>query len=362
MNAPMKDVHEAPAAPKRTHLVTFVGALLACGAVVAWMVGPYLLSLFLGGTLSMLAYPVYQWLRGKRWGPRLAAATVTVLLLLLGIAPLTGFSILAVNQGVAVGREMAELKEFSPKALTAVLSRWQLVRTVIGDPGLVNARLKSVIQTAGQFTSAAVLRLGKGVPEFLLQLALALIAFFFFLLDGERFMDWLLGLGVLDRNVQKQLVESFRDTAISSVLAGLAAASSQAALIVIGFLVLDVPGAFLAGGLTFISAWIPMLGTAPASLGGLLYLYVEGSSIKMALMLLLALSAGVIDNMVRPMVLKGRADMHPLVGFVAIISGIHLFGILGVFIGPIMAAMLLSLLRSWPVIRGRFGLDSAPGL
>ena len=50
----------------------------------------------------------------------------------------------------------------------------------------------------------------------------------------------------------------------------------------------------------------------------------------------------------------------PLVGLVAIISGIHMFGILGVFIGPILAAMLLSLLKTWPVIGGRFGMDSEP--
>jgi predicted PurR-regulated permease PerM len=346
---------------QRAHLVTFLGALLACIAAVLWMVGPYLLSLFLGGALAMLSYPAYQWLRARRFGPRLAASAVTALLLLLVIAPLTGFSILAVRQGVAIGHELAVLKEFSPKALTVTLSRWQLVRTLVGKPAAVNARLKNAIQTAGQVTSSAVLKLGRGVPEFLLQLALALIAFFFFLLDGERFLAWLLGLGVLDREVQERLVESFRGTTISAVLAGLVAAASQAALIVIGFLLLGVPGAFLAGGLTFIFAWIPVLGSAPASLAGLLYLYVEGASVKMALMIALGLTASVIDNLVRPMVLRGRADMHPLVGLVAIIGGIQMFGILGVFIGPILAAMLLSLLRIWPAIGGRFGMDSAAG-
>jgi predicted PurR-regulated permease PerM len=189
-----------------------------------------------------------------------------------------------------------------------------------------------------------------------------MIAFFFFLLNGEQFIDWLLGLGVLDRNVQEKLVESFRDTTISAVLASLAAASSQAALIVIGFLVIDVPGAFLAGGLTFIFAWIPMLGTVPASLAGMIYLYVaQGSLLQMGLMAALALAAGVIDNLVRPVVLRGRADMHPLVGLIAVLSGIRMFGIQGVLIGPILAGMLLSLLRIWPAIRGRFGISHIAG-
>jgi predicted PurR-regulated permease PerM len=355
----MKEIPEVPAVTKRAHVVTFLGALLVCIGVVLWMVGPYLLALFLGGTLAMLAHPVYSWLRERKWGPRLAAAAVTVLTLLLVIAPLTGFSILAVRQGIAIGRQLSEVKEFSPKVLTADLSRWQLVRTVIGEPALVNARITSMIQTAGQFTSGAVLKLGAGIPEFLLQLTLTLIAFFYFLVDGDRFMDWLLGLGALDRNVQTKLVQSFRDTTISAVLAGLAAAASLAALIAGGFLLLDVPGAFLAGGLTFIFAWIPLLGTAPALLAGALYLYAQGASLRLALLIALGVTTTVVDHLVRPMVLKGRGGMHPLVGLVAIIGGIQMFGILGVFIGPILAAMLLSLLKIWPVIGGRFGIDPA---
>jgi len=358
-------VKEAPAVPavtKRTHLITFLGALFACAAAVLWMVGPYLLSLFLGGTLAMLAYPGYQWLLEKKCGPRLAASAVTAILLLLFMAPLTGIFILSIKQGIAISREMAELKEFSPKALTASLSRWPLVRTLIGDPAQVNTRIKDGIQATGQFTSSTILKLGSGVPKFLLQLFLALIAFFFFLLNGEQFAAWLTGLDAFDRSVRKKLAKSFRDTTVSAVLAGLAAAAAQTALIMTGFLIIDVPGAFLAGGLTFIFAWIPMMGTAPASLAGMIYLYVtHGAPIKMVLMIVLALAAGVIDNLIRPLVLKGRADMHPLVGLIAILSGIQLFGILGVFIGPILAAMLISLLKIWPDIRGRFGIDSGPG-
>lgn len=334
---------------RQSHRVTFLGVLLACVAAVVWMAAPYLLALFLGGMLAMLSFPVYTWLLRKSWRPFLAASAVTTLLLVLVIAPLTGFSILAVKQGIAIGQELAGLKEFSPKAITTALSRWQLVRTVVGDASHVNAKLKSVIQATGEFTTRAVLKLGQSIPEFLLQLTMTLIAFFFFLLDGERFVRWLLGLGVLDGHVQKQLAGSFRETAISAVLAGLAASGAQAALIAAGFLVLDVPGAFLAGGATFILAWLPLLGSFPASLAGVIYLNMQDEFFKMGVMVGIGVAAGIVDNLVRPWVLKGRADMHPLVGLVAILGGIEMFGILGVFIGPILAALLISLLRIWPV-------------
>jgi len=355
----MKESPPATVVAKRAYVVTFMGALLVCLVAVLWMVWPYLLSLYLGGTMAMLAYPVYKWLGRKKFGPRLAAATVTVLLLVLVIAPLTGFAILTVKQGVVIGQDLAKTNKFSTETLSSSLSRWRVVGIVIGNPEEVNARMNSAMRTTSEFIVARVLELGKGSPEFLLQLVLSMIAFFFFLLDGARFVDWVLRLSAMERNVQTQLVESFRDTTISTVLAGLAAAASQAVLITIAFLLLSVPGAFLAGGLTFIFAWIPLLGTVPTVLAGALYLFIQGAPVKLAIMIILGLAAGVLDNLVRSVVLQGRDDMHPLVGFVAIIGGIQMFGILGVFIGPLLAAMLLSLLKVWPVIQDRIGMGPA---
>ncbi len=340
---------------ERVHLAMYLGVLLICSIAVIWMAGPYLLAVFLGGTLATLSYPLSARLGRKARRPRRAAAALTALLLILVVAPLTGFVSLAVHQGEAIGVEMAEVKELSTKTMTEALNRSSQLRALVGDPQSDNSRLKGLIRGAGVMMGEILLNFGKNIPEFLLQLLLALIAFYYFLVDGARFVEWLLGLGALDRRVQNELVESFRGALISVVLAGLAAATAQAAMIAIAFQALGVPGAFLAGGLTFVFAWIPLLGSVPASLAGLLYLYLHGTSSRLILMGVAALLASLVDNLIRPLVLKGRADMHPLVGFVAVVGGIQMFGVLGVFIGPVLAAMLTSLLKIWPMIQARFG-------
>jgi predicted PurR-regulated permease PerM len=73
-------------------------------------------------------------------------------------------------------------------------------------------------------------------------------------------------------------------------------------------------------------------------------------------MIAIAIFTSVIDNVVRAMVLKGRGDMHPLVALIAVFGGIQMFGILGVFFGPIIAAVVISLLQVWPAIARRFDL------
>jgi predicted PurR-regulated permease PerM len=73
-------------------------------------------------------------------------------------------------------------------------------------------------------------------------------------------------------------------------------------------------------------------------------------------MIAAGLFTGVIDNVVRTIVLKGRSNMHTLVTLVASFGGIGLFGIMGVFIGPVLASIGIALLQAWPDIGRRFGL------
>lgn len=348
----------APNAPRKAHLVTFMAALVAGVAAALWMVGPYLMSLYLGGMLAMLAYPAYQSLRRRDWAPGWAATAVTGLLITVVIVPVAGLSSLAVSQGISIAKELTEFKSLPPKAMSAALTRLPLIKRLVGNPERFETRLKDAVQSAARTVGTYGLELAKGVPEFFLEVGLALIAFYYFLVDGRRFKDWALSLGAFDREIQRQLVESIRESTESAVLAGLAAAVSQSAVITAAFLLLDVPGAFLAGGLTFVFAWIPIIGTVPATLAGAAYLCAQGSEARLALMIAAGLTASVVDNLVRPLVLRGRVDMHPLIGFIAIVGGLRMFGILGVFIGPMLAAMVLSLFKFWPHMRSGFGLSS----
>jgi predicted PurR-regulated permease PerM len=341
----------------RTHLRTFLGLLLGCLAVIFWMIGPYLLALFLGGTLAMLTYPVYKWLRIKKYGPRTAAMAVTLFLLVLVIVPIAGFSIMAVRQGMIVIQSLPDLTALSPQTLTASLSRFELVKTIIGDPAHVSVQLKSALYALGQYITAGIFSLARGIPQFMLQIALAVIACFFFLMDGKRFVNWMLGLSALNTTVQEKLIESFQGTAVSTILASLISASCQAVFGAVCFISLGVPGAFLAGGAMFLFSWLPVVGGAPIWLAGIGYLYMQGSIGKLIIMLIIGTLTSMTDNIIRALMLRGQVAMHPLVGLVAVFGGINMFGILGIFIGPILAAMLISLLKLWPELRDRFGLE-----
>ncbi|UPT72622.1 MAG: AI-2E family transporter [Elusimicrobiota bacterium] len=343
----------------RAHFYAFLATLLLTVALFLRMAAPYLLSIFLGGLLALLAAPVDA--RLKRHLPPWAAAAATVFLVMtLVIGPIAAFGTVAARQGAEVAKKLSTLEEFSPRALTRTLSRGPVGR-VLGSPDEVNARLKAAIRSAGTSSSGALLGLAAGIPLFLLQAAITLLTFYFFLLDGRRFCEWTLKRTAVEADVRDKLSRTFAQTARSTVMAGFAAAGTQSLVILVAYLGLNVPGAFVAAGGTFLLAWVPVLGSLPASLAGIAYLYSQDEMGRAGAMAAFAVLAGLSDNLVRPYVLKGRDDMHPLLGLVAIIGGVDMFGVLGLFLGPLLAAVLIFMLDLWPEIGARFGVDVCDG-
>lgn len=347
---------EPPSQPGRAHLVTYLVALLAAFAAALRLAAPFLLSLFLGALLAMLAAPARRRLMAAGLGARLSAFAVVLLTLVLVLSPIAAVGVLAVRQGMTVGRGVAADEALRPGNLTKRLPA--TARRVLGDPAQYRGRVREALESAGGRMTRFVLAVTKAIPDLLLQVALALLAFYFFLVDGRRFVDWLLSLGAFDTETEQRLIRAFHDAAVSSVLAGAAAAAVQGAMILSAYAALGIPGAFLAGAGTFLLSWLPFAGSVPASVAGVAYLFSEGETAKAVVMIVVGALTSVADNVVRPLVLKGRQEMHPFVGLVAILGGIALFGLLGIIIGPIIIAMLGALLSAWPGIRLRLGMSA----
>jgi predicted PurR-regulated permease PerM len=339
-----------------TTAITFLLLLTVFLAFNFLMVRGFLLSVLMGGILALLTRPLYRKLQEKHFKSKTAAAAVTLLITFIIIGPLLLFAFVAVKQGIALGTYLAENDVLSFDGITEKISQLPFLETFVSDPAAIEKQLRASIRTSSSAMSGAILGAVGSLPNVGLQLVLALLSCFFLLIDGKKFVTWLNDKIPLDWDVRARLYRSFQDTAISVIWATLAAAAVQAALMFGGYLVLGVPAAFLAAGATFIFAWIPILGSTPVWVAGAIYLFSQGKSTQAVIMIVLGLFTSVIDNYIRPMVLKGRGDIHPLVSLVAIFGGINMFGVMGVFVGPILAAVLISLLQIWPVVGRRFGL------
>jgi predicted PurR-regulated permease PerM len=151
-------------------------------------------------------------------------------------------------------------------------------------------------------------------------------------------------------------VASFRGATTAVVLASVAAAGTQASILLLGFWILGVPAALLGAGSAFVLAWIPTVGTLPVWAGAAVWLYLEGSTPKAVAMVVIGLVVGLVDNVVRPLVLRGRQEMHPMISLIAILGGLALMGIPGLFLGPLFASMTIAVLEIWPAVAAWCGI------
>lgn len=342
----------------RASLIAFMLVMFALVGVGSAMIAPYFLAIVMGGILAILSQPPYRWLLNKNFKPRLAASIVTLGLLVLVIGPFLGFAAMAIRQGITVGQHVAQSNISVQDILTRV-SEWAPMHYFVNDAAELEQVLKNSVHAIGENASTFVLAIAGGVPAAVLQFVLAAMACFFFLIDGRDAVQWITSKVPIDLEIRSRLQGSFKDTAISVVWASMAAAAAQALVMMAGFLALSVPAAFFAAGATFILAWIPLFGTAPVWIAAAIYLFVNGSMTKVVIMVIVGFLTGIVDNFVRPWVLKGRGEMHPLVSLVAIFGGIQMFGIVGVFFGPILAAVVITVLQVWPTVGRKFGLQFA---
>jgi predicted PurR-regulated permease PerM len=341
---------------KKTTLFAYLILLGLIFVVTFWMIAPYLLAVMTGIILALICRPAFVRMRASNVGPRVAATLISLLVTLLLLGPVSGFVVAAVDEGLHLSKYVTGDQFPSFESIASQVTRWKPIESLVGDPSAVEKQLRGGIQNAAKTVSTAVLSAVGSLPELGLQLFLVILTLYFALLDGRKCLTWLSDKVPLDRDVRERLMNSFRNTAISSIWATMAAGLSQALIMLAAFLTLGVPAAFLAAGATFIFSWVPLLGSGPVWLAGAVYLYTQVSFGKAMLMIAFGILTSITDNIVRPLVLKGRDDMHPLISLVAIFGGIYLFGILGVFFGPILFAVFLSLINIWPAIAKRFHL------
>lgn len=340
----------------KTTLVVFLILLVLLVAANFWMVAPFLLSLLMGAILSLLMLPMFRWLQLKRWGKVSAAVLLTVSLVLVLMIPSVLILILSVKQAVTVAQSVAQNHAFDLGVLSERLWSYSFMEHFFDSQAELENQGATWLQEGSQHFSKLAFGVMGQIPELLLQFVLAALACFYFLINGSSFVKWFDHKNPLDEEVRTNLANTFMNTSVSTIWATFAASGAQSVWMFFTFLILGVPAPFLVMGVTFIFSWFPLVGCSPVWLVGAGYLFFNGSITKAILMIVLGLISGIIDNIVRPAVLKGRSHLHPLVGLVAIFGGISAFGIMGVFVGPVLISVLISLFESWPYIANRYGL------
>lgn len=343
---------------QRLALLLVLGAsTVAFGAVLM----PFFHAVFWAVVLAIVFAPAHAHLLQRLGGRRQLAATLTLL------ACVTGVILPLLLLGNLVAREIADAwaalqaGQLSPARVLregmALLPDWLgrlLARHGLDDVQGVQRKLSDSALRGGSVLFNRTLSLGQGTLNFLIGLALMLYVLFFLLRDGPALASRLraaLPLAPLQRD---RLLDQATAVVRATVKGNFVVAVVQGTLGGLAFALLGIGGAVLWGAVMALLSLLPAVGAALVWGPVALWLLATGDLLRgLALLGIGTLVIGLVDNVLRPVLVGRETRLPDYVVLVSTLGGLAVFGLSGFVLGPLLAGLCLA---TWEL----FAQEAAP--
>jgi predicted PurR-regulated permease PerM len=305
-----------------------------------YILAPFAISIVIGGILAMALGPVVSYVqaRGLKRGSALALTIFLLAVLVLG--PVVGFFV----RGSRVITNYTKHADFEQMTLKAKQSAHGFMDRLSGLHGLdsetglekIDAMIGSIVGFITGVFGAFVAQL----PEMFMLSFITLFAAYFFLREEDTIRSYFDKYSYFTPESSERFVRllktSCREVFVANILTGLL----QATVVSIGALVFGVGDFFMVFFITFVASFIPIVGAGPvAAVLGLMCL-TDGRTGSGIGMFVVAGVAGISDNVIRPYLASlGEVAVNPFVGLLAVIGGVIMLGLPGLFIGPLVASL-----------------------
>ena len=320
-------------------------ALIIAVGLPLWR--PLLVAAVLAGALSPLYESAVRRLGGRRsFGAALFTAA-TVILILIPVALLAIIAVREATQVIGLARDI-----IASEGITGLVARapdpiegWLRGLMKLLPTGL--DRGESPFAAGGRWALGALSGALAVLALFGIRLVLMLVALFFLLRDSAPLLDWLVAATPLPPDRVREMMREFRVVARSVLASNFVTAAAQAAVATIGFAIARAPSPILFGLLCLFSSLIPSVGTMLVTfpVAGLMLLLGHPWS-ALFLAVWATLVVGLIDNLLRPMLIRGQGQLHGALVLFALIGAMSAFGAEGLFVGPLALAFFLAVMRT----------------
>ena len=343
----------SPQNPEVTRTLLAVVTITLLIFTSLWILSPFIGALIWATMVVVSTWPIMKAVEVRLWGRRsLAVAVMVMALLLMLFVPLTiGISTVVANAGALADMlpKLADATVPEPPAWVATLP---LVGTLLAESwhaiaasGIVPL-LASVKPYAGvvlKWTAAHAGSLGMVGIQFLLTVAIAGILYS----TGETAARGVRGFARRLAGQQGDRVVILAGQAIRGVALGIVVtALVQSTLGGLGLLITGVPFAGILAAVMFMCC-LAQIGPVLVLLPAIGWLYWSGDNTWGTVLLAWSLVVGSLDNFLRPWLIKKGADLPLMLIFSGVIGGLFAFGLIGLFIGPVVLAVTYTLLHAW---------------
>ena len=329
----------------------FLGILTLLVVVVAFIITrPFLYPLAAAIVLAVVFNPIHQrillWTKGR---PSLAALLSTLTLLFVFGIPIFILISIAANEAVSAAQYLTRK--------SAAEGGFTLFLTTMTERALrfmghwvdlskydIRGTINSHVQQAGVWVLGSGASIIGGFARLLISTVITLVIVYFMFRDGRDWVHRAVGVIPLSTEQARRLIDNISATIIGNVYGIFAVGLVQGVLTGLALAIVGVQSPLLLGLGAAVASVVPVVGAGIVWGPAGLYLIFTGATWKGLFVLLwgsIVISSA--DNIVRPWVVSGKVQLHPLVLLFFILGGVEAFGFLGLFLGPVIASVMVVL-------------------
>jgi predicted PurR-regulated permease PerM len=336
--------------PRHVFGVLFIGALTGLSL---WILKPFLPAILWASTIVVATWPLMLRVQARAWNRRWLAVTVmTGAFLLVFILPFTLAVGALVSNAEAITESAKSLLTLELPPLPAwvgklpfigerIATAWRELANA-GGAGLA-AEVKPYVGNVARWFAASVGNLGALFVQFLLTVLVTAILY----ASGETFAAGVRRFALRLAGSQGEAAVSLAGQAVRGVALGVVlTAIVQSAAAGLGLLVAGVPFAANMTAVMFMLS-LAQLGPVLVLIPAVAWLYWKGASAWGTFLLVWTIAVAPIDNVLRPMLIKRGVDLPLLLVFAGVVGGLIAFGLVGIFIGPVVLAVSFTLVSQW---------------
>ena len=341
--------------------------LIGIGIVFFNMLKIFLIPMILAAVFVVLFYPLYGWLLKVFRNRKSLSALVCCLVLLVGLL-MPVFVIANLVSGEAINfyqnaeQKVEEFIQQGNASLLKNIKEHELIKKLHLDKIDWQASIQESAKAAATLLATVINKASKGTFQLLVNLFLAFFAMYYFFRDGDKLIQRLKYLSPLADKYKEELFIRFISVSRATIKGTVVVGLIKGFIGGLTFWIFGISSPILWGVVMAILAIIPMLGAWLVMYPAAVIMMVMGHIWQgIVLFLISAVIISSIDNILQPRLVGRSSGLHDLLIFFSTLGGISMFGVMGFIVGPIIAALFVSILDVYS-IEFKSHLDLAQGI
>lgn len=325
--------------------VLFYGIVLCLAYLVFRVFEPFLVPLGWAAVFGVIFYSLNKRFE-RKWGVTRSAVLITLGVTVILIVPALLLTTMFVREGIAAAHDIQEA--MAGGGYGWLNHAWGWLSSHIATGG-INVDLPDLVRQgasrAGQYMATELGAVIRNIVVFLFGLFVMLFALFYFLRDGDSILARFRRFLPFEESMTERMLAEARELIFASVTTSLVIAAVQGIICGGAFAIVGLGSPIFWGVVMGFLSLLPVVGAWPIWIPGAIWLFSTGHWGRgIILIAICGALGGTIDNILRPVLLGGRASLNGLLVFISVLGGIAVFGVLGAVLGPIVVATAVGML------------------